>query len=98
MTESNLHPLSSSAAAIHCGLQPGLVDRRLLLPARDLVCVLEREADVVQALEQAHAVGSRELERHIATAGSADALRVEIDGEWSGAVHRNHPLLEVLRV
>src|SRR6202023_1708987 len=31
-------------------------------------------------------------------AGSADALRVEIDREWSGAVHRNHPLLEGLRV
>ena len=97
MTESSLRLLSSSAATVHCGLQPGLVDRRLLLPAGDLVCVLEREADVVEAFEEAHAVGSRELERHIGAAGSADALRVEIDGERSGAVHRNHPLLEGLR-
>src|ERR1700730_19133432 len=98
MTESSLRPLSSSAAPVHCGLQPWLVDRRLLLPAGDLVRVLEREADVIEAFEEAHAGGGRALERHIGSAGSADALRVEIDREWSGAVHRNHPLLEGLRV
>ena len=40
----------------------------------DLVRVLERQPDVVEAFEQAHAVGGRNVERDIGAAGAADAL------------------------
>ena len=36
-----------------------------LLPRHDLVGVLERQADVVEAFEQAHAVGGRNVERDV---------------------------------
>src|SRR5712691_6710869 len=90
--------LEGSGSAIHRALQPRLVAGHAPFPARDLVPELEREADVVEAFEQPHTIGSRDVERDIGAAGPADALRLQIDRERRGAVHRQNALLESLRV
>ena len=59
----------SRGPAVRGGLQPRLRRRHAFLEGSDLVRVLEREADVVEAFEQAHAVGGRNVERDIGAAG-----------------------------
>src|ERR1700761_8839009 len=68
------------------GLQPGLRGGGALLPAYDIVHVLEREPDVVEAFEEPHAIGRRNIEGNVVAARSADALGLEIDGERRRAV------------
>src|SRR5262249_56448727 len=77
-----------SKPAVDRGLQPRLVGGGALFPARDLVGVLEGEPDVVEAFEQTHAVGGRDIEADIAAAGTGDALGSKIDGERRRAVDR----------
>src|ERR1051326_3068974 len=79
------------------GLQPGLRRGGALLPACDLRHVLEREPDVVEAFKEPHAVGRRNLEGNIAAARPADALGLEIDGEWRGAIGGADPRRGPLR-
>src|SRR5215475_7784286 len=80
--------LQRSKPAVDRGLQPRLVGGRALLPARDLVGVLEGQPDVVEAFEQAHAVGGRDIEADIGAAGAGDALGSKIDRERRRAVDR----------
>src|SRR5215472_6059088 len=87
-----------SKPAVHRGLKPRLVGGRAVFPARDLVGVLEGEPDVVEAFEQAHAVGGRDIEADIRPAGAADALGSQIDRERRRAVDRNHAVRERGRV
>src|SRR5262249_39111376 len=82
--------LQRSKAAVDRGLQPRLAGGRALFPARDLVGVLEGQSDVVEAFEQTHAVGGRDIEGDIRPAGTADALGSKIDRERRRAVDRNH--------
>src|SRR3977135_3888767 len=67
-------------------LQPGLFGGGALFPGGDLVRMLEREPDIVETFEQAHAVGGRDIEIDDRAAGAADGLRREIDRERGGAV------------
>src|SRR6516164_3125259 len=86
--------LQRSKPAVDRGLQPGLPGGRALFPARDLVGVLEGEPDVVEAFEQTHTVGGRDIEGDIRPAGTADALGSKIDRERRRAVDRNHAIRE----
>ena len=70
-------------------LQPRLRCRHALLPRDDLVGVLERQPDVVETFEQAHAVGRRDVERDVGAARAADGLRLQIDRERRRAVRRD---------
>src|SRR5262245_50145707 len=67
-------------------LQPGLRGGCLPLPGAQLVGVLEREADIVEAFQEPHAVGGRDVEPDVAAARAADGLRFEIDRERGRAV------------
>ena len=58
---------------IRGALQPGLVSGDAPFPASDLIGVLEREADIVETFEEAHAVGGGKIEGYIGTAGAGDA-------------------------
>src|SRR5919197_1178237 len=62
-------------------LQPRLRGSRAIFPRGDLVRVLEREPDVIEALEQAHAIGGRNLEGDVGATGTADALGRQVDGK-----------------
>src|SRR4029453_17232729 len=84
----------SRRAAVRGGLQPRLRRRHALLEGADLVRVLEREADVVEAFEQAHAVGGRNVEGEHRAVRAADALGFEIDRERRRAVPRPPLLLQ----
>ena len=60
-------------------LQPRLVSGDAPFPARDLIGVLEREADIVETLEEAHAVGGGQIEGDI---GADSTGRVGAKMEW----------------
>src|SRR5262249_57491787 len=77
-----------SKPAVDRGLQPRLVGGRALFPARDLAGMLEGEPDVVEAFDEAHAVGGRDIEADIAAAGTGDALGPEIDRQHRPALDR----------
>src|SRR4051794_30244765 len=86
--------LRASGPVVHGALQPRLVSGDAPFPARDLIGVLEREADIVETFEQAHAVGGGKIEGDIRTAGAGDALALEVARERRRAVHRHDALLE----
>src|ERR1700716_4284 len=89
--------LRRSGPAVRRRLQPRLVSGDAVFPAGYLIRMLEREGDIVEAFEQAHAIGGGNVEGDIGTAGTADALTLEIDGEWRRAVHRSDASLECIR-
>ena len=68
--------ISGSTSAVRRGLQPRPLVAGALFPGGDLGGMLEGEPDIVEAFEQAHAVGRRDLEGEIGAAGTADALRL----------------------
>src|SRR5581483_5399317 len=73
------------SAPVARGLQPGLRRGGALLPVHDLGHVLEREPDVVEALEEPHAIGGRNPERDVAAAPSAAMTRAANASAASGA-------------
>src|ERR1019366_6007063 len=79
-----------SPPGIRSGLQPRLRAGHALLEGGDRRRLLEGEPDVVEALEQARAIGSRQLEGEIGSARAAYALSLQIDREWRGAIGRKH--------
>ena len=58
--------MTAVIAGYHRRLQPRLRGRHALLPGLDLVGVLERQPDVVEAFEQTRAVGGRDVEGDVA--------------------------------
>src|SRR5215212_4172747 len=92
MTAMNLLP------TILRRLQPSLRRGHALLPCSYLVVVLHRKPDIIETFKEAHAVGSRNVEREVGSAGSADGLRLQIDSERRRPVHRDHARLETLRI
>src|SRR5262245_62105664 len=71
----------------------------LLFVARDLVLLDHRQADVVEAVEQAVLAERIDLELHLAAVRPADFLRLEIDGERrvGAALGIVEQLLQILR-
>ena len=63
------------------GEQPGLLGLVLRFESLDLVGVLQREADFVEAVEQAVLAVRRDVEGEGFTRGRGDLLRFEVDGE-----------------
>src|SRR5215208_1372895 len=92
------HDATDLLSTINRRLQPRLRSRHALFPYLDLICVLQRKPDVVEAFEQAHAVGGRHVEGEVGSPGSTDGLRFEIDRERRRAVHCHHARFKRLRV
>src|SRR6266508_844339 len=90
--------LQWSSPAVRRRLQPRLRRGHAFFESDDLVRMLERKPDVVETFEQAHAVGGRDVERNFGAVRAGDALRLQIDRERRGTVHRQDSLLESLRV
>src|SRR4030081_479600 len=90
--------IRSVEPAVRRALQPRLVNRRSLFPARDLRRMLEGEPDVIKPFEQTYAVRRWDLECDVGTPRICNALGGQIDGEWDGAVRRLDALLERLRL
>src|SRR5882672_12858133 len=74
-------PETLCVPAVRRALQPRLRGGDALFPSSDLVRMLEREPDIVEPLDEPHAVGARDVEGQLGTAGAADALGLQIDGE-----------------
>src|SRR5580704_1101441 len=84
----------ASPPGIRGGLEPGLCGGHALFESRDLRRMLEGEPDIVEAFDEAHAIGGRQLEGDVGTAGTADALGRQIDRERGGAIGGAHARLE----
>src|SRR5579862_7286437 len=77
------------SAAVPHRLNPRLRRGGALLPVRDVARVLERQSDIVKALEKPRAFGGRNLECDIGSAGPGNALCVEVGGKRSRAIGGN---------
>src|SRR5262249_30234050 len=76
------------------GLQPRLRRRHALFPGLDLVSVPQRHPDIVEPFKEPCAIGRRDVERDVASARTADRLRLEIDREWRCSIGGDHARLE----
>src|SRR6202035_3093502 len=80
----------SLLAAVPRRLQPRLRRGGALLPLHDVVHLLERHPDIVEAFDEPHAVGRGDLKGDVGTARPADALRHQVDRERAVAVDAHH--------
>src|SRR5882757_5981741 len=87
-----------SPSRIRSRLQPRLLVAHAPLPGGDLLRMLEGKPDIVEAFDEAHAIGHGQVECDIRAARAADALGLQIDREGRGAVGAQHARLEGARV
>src|SRR5260370_23537211 len=73
--------LSRRPSAVARRLQPRLRRLRAALPARDLIHMLERQADIVEALEQPRTVRGGNFTQYIRAAAATDLQCHQIYGK-----------------